>query len=221
MKPFMTHIVAGYPNIETSKQMLEFMIAEKVSAIEIQIPFSDPSADGPILMRANEHAVNHGNGRNQVLELIESVDFKDTTCLIMCYYQSLFYSDTADFIRQAIDKGCDGFIVPDLPFDSLDMHSLIADNPDLKTRIIPVVSPGISRERLNLLSQTLAPEIIYLTARPGTTGLDTAFSDSLRRTSKEINQAFPDAKLAIGFGIKSSADARQVLVSAGSARFAY
>src|SRR5690606_1559980 len=98
MKPLMTHIVAGYPTMQDSRRILEHMINSRVEAIEIQIPFSDPIADGPVLMRANDRAVKAGTQRQDVLELVRSVNFGKTDVYIMCYYQSLFYSDAATFI---------------------------------------------------------------------------------------------------------------------------
>lgn len=211
MKPLMTHIVAGYPNLPTSARVLEYMISQNISAIEIQIPFSDPAADGPVLMQANEASVLAGNGRNDVLKLIRNVDFKQTTCLIMCYYQSLFYKDPAAYIHNAVKAGCRGFIVPDLPFDSPDVKKLLVDIPALNRLLIPVVSPGINKDRLKLLSQTFSPAIIYVTARKGITGGNTHFDESLTATCQLLRAFFPKATLAIGFGITSKEDIQKVL----------
>lgn len=214
MNPLMTHIVAGYPTIATSKRLLNYMVSQNVAAIELQIPFSDPAADGTILMHANEAAAKQGTGRNEVLGLIDSVDFKQTKCLIMCYYQSLFYQAPAQYIQQAISKGCQGFIVPDLPFDAPDIDELLAQVPSLRTQFIPVLSPGISQARLALLAQKFQPEIIYLTARKGITGAKTSFSSSFTTTCRQVRATFPNAQLAVGFGITSKGDVKKVLAHA-------
>lgn len=211
MKPLMTHIVGGYPSLADSRTILESMIQRQVSAIEIQIPFSDPVADGPVLMQANDSAVKTGMNREDILALLQTVDFKETAAYIMCYYQSLFYADVVSFIQTAITAGCTGFIVPDLPFDSPDMRTLLADIPELRRSFIPVVSPGMSSERLASMQQTLQPRVIYVTARKGITGTETVFGDALLDVTKQLRELFPDSKLAIGFGIKSHKDVTAAL----------
>jgi len=211
MKPLMTHIVAGYPDIAISARVLKYMISQNISTIEIQIPFSDPAADGPVLMQANEASVLNGNGRDDVLKLIKSVDFKQTSCFIMCYYQSLFYKNPVAYIREAIEAGCQGFIVPDLPFDSPDCEKLLKEIPELSTLLIPVISPDIDKDRLKLLSQMLNPKLIYVTARKGITGTATDFDQHLDRTCQQLRSVFPDASLAVGFGIKTKEDVQKVL----------
>lgn len=211
MKPFMTHVVAGYPNLEATRSILATMIQHKVHAIEIQIPFSDPLADGSVLMQANSQALQEQTTRQDVLEILQTTDFQQTEVFIMCYYQSLFHGNAAAFITQAIAAGCKGFIIPDLPFDSPDMHTLLQKIPKLKQLIIPVVSPGMSHLRLRQLRQTLKPSLIYVTARSGVTGANTDFGDTLSNTTQELRKLFPDTKLAIGFGIKNSHDSNTAL----------
>lgn len=211
MKPLMTHIVAGYPNMQASREILEFMVGANVQAIEIQIPFSDPIADGPVLMRANDCAVKTGTQRQDVLELLCNVNFGKTDVYIMCYYQSLFYSDAATFISKAIAAGCKGFIIPDLPFDSPDMHKLLAELPVLRQSMVPVVSPGVSNVRLQLLKQVLEPKLVYVTARKGITGSDTQFGGELQELTYALRQLFPNSQLAIGFGIKNHQDVKHAL----------
>lgn len=206
MKPLMTHVVGGYPSLDDTRKILDHMIERKVTAIEIQIPFSDPVADGPVLMQANDHAMKAGMYRQNVLELLQATDFKDTNGLIMCYYQSLFYDDMTTFVTNALEAGCKGFIVPDLPFDSSDMRDLLRDIPELRHCFVPVVSPGMDDARLVGLQQTLDPRMIYVTARKGITGSETVFGDELSRLTDRLRELFPKSQLAIGFGIKSSQD---------------
>lgn len=211
MKPLMTHVVAGYPDIQATRQILNAMIRHKVEAIEIQIPFSDPLADGAVLMQANAVALQQQITRQDVLELLQTTNFQQTQVFIMCYYQSLFHQDTTKFIAQAITAGCKGFIIPDLPFDSPDMHSLLQKIPSLRQLSIPVISPKISKARLNTLQKTLEPSLIYVTTRSGITGSAADFSKELLYTTQQLQTLFPSAKLAIGFGIKNANDCSTAL----------
>src|SRR5690606_30175530 len=140
--------------------------------------------------------------RQDVLELLQTTDFQQTEVFLMCYYQSLFYTDAVAFITQAITAGCKGFIIPDLPFDSPDMNTLLKKIPTLKQLLVPVVSPGMSILRLQQLQQALKPSLIYVTTRSGVTGTNTDFGDELSNTIQKLRKLFPNAKLAIGFGIK-------------------
>ena len=211
MKPLMTHVVAGYPNLEATRSILAIMIQHNVHAIEIQIPFSDPLADGSVLMQANSQSLQQQTTRQDVLELLQTTDFQQTEVFLMCYYQSLFYTDAVAFITQAITAGCKGFIIPDLPFDSPDMNTLLKKIPTLKQLLVPVVSPGMSILRLQQLQQALKPSLIYVTTRSGVTGTNTDFGDELSNTIQKLRKLFPNAKLAIGFGIKNNRDSNTAL----------
>src|SRR5690606_25681776 len=131
MKSLMTHVVAGYPTLDDTRHILTAMVQHRVWAIEIQIPFSDPLADGPVLMHANDRAVQQAITRDHALELIRDIDFRQTHVFIMCYYQSLFHKNPSKFITDAVAAGCHGFIVPDLPFDSPDLQRFLKNIPEL------------------------------------------------------------------------------------------
>lgn len=206
MKPLMTHVVAGYPTLLDTKVILESMIKNNVYAIEIQIPFSDPLADGPILMKANSRAVDQHITRQHVLQLLQTTNFQQSKPFIMCYYQSLFFNNSVEFTKNAVAVGCKGFIVPDLPFDSPDMQQLLQKNPALRQLFIPVISPGTSLIRLQSLQKVLKPDLIYITTHKGITGTSTQLGDDLPQLINTVKQLFPSSQVALGFGIKNNHD---------------
>lgn len=212
MKRLMTHMVAGSPNLATTKRMIKQMAQREIAAVELQIPFSDPIADGPVLMEANDEAVRQGVSAGDTFRLIESVDLEGTKVYIMSYLQPILQYGSEKFFKRALKSGCSGFIIPDLPFDALDVRRLISRQPELQRALVPVLSPGMSLERLKALFSALKPELVYLTARQGITGEHSELSDELSGTIKTVRE-YTLAEIAVGFGVQTQVDVRSVLKS--------
>lgn len=210
MKKLMTHVVVGSPTLQVTRRLIREMTSRKVAAIELQIPFSDPIADGPVLMEANDRAVKSGVSIKEALSLVGS---GQTKFYLMSYLQPILHYGPAAFFDQALQAGCAGFIIPDLPFDAPETKQFIATGPELRHKLIPVLSSGMTRNRLKQLFTILSPELVYLTARHGITGERTEFSPDLTATIK-IVRTLTDAQLAVGFGIQTPADVRAVLKQA-------
>jgi tryptophan synthase alpha chain len=207
VKKLMTHVVVGAPNLQITKRMVREMTNRNIAAVELQIPFSDPIADGPVLMSANDQAVKNGISIDTVLGLVST---GPTKSYLMSYLQPILHYGPSAFFRQALEAGCAGFIIPDLPYDAPETKTFIDEVPELRHTLIPVLSPRMAQFRLDRLFKILKPELIYLTARHGITGERTDFSKDLSETIKRI-RALTDAKIAVGFGIQTPADVRAVL----------
>jgi len=112
----MTHIVLGYPTFETSYEVVETMVNAGVDLMELQIPFSEPMADGPVILNANQKALASGSTVERCFEFAEKVtsDFK-IPFLFMSYYNILFKYDVEIFTADMRSHGLVGAIVPDLP----------------------------------------------------------------------------------------------------------
>lgn len=210
MKRLMTHVVVGYPDLSTTKRLVQAMINLEVAAIELQIPFSDPIADGPVLVHANDVAAGQGFSVEQTLELLKSVDTKKTKLFIMSYLQPILHYGPKAFFQKALAAGCKGFIIPDLPFDAPEIKQFLTDQPELRQTLVPVLSSGMSGDRLSALFKVLQPSLIYLTARHGITGDQTDFTSSMEEVVEKV-RGYSQAELAIGFGIQTPADIRYVL----------
>ncbi len=211
MNKLMTHVVVGYPDMETTKKLLHHMIEAKVASIELQIPFSDPLADGPKLMAANDIAVNNGISVQETLDIINECDSKNTKIFIMSYLQPIISFGAKEFFRKAEEAGCEGYILPDLPFDAPDMHEFININKSLSSKIIPVLSPWMLSSRLKSIFSKLSPETVYITARAGITGDHTnEYSSDLKQLIMGVRK-LSDAKLAVGFGIQTTEDVKSIL----------
>lgn len=199
----MTHIVLGYPSFDDSRRVVEDMVEAGVDLMELQIPFSEPMADGPVILKANAEALKAGATVEQSFELAEKLTAEfDIPFLFMTYYNILFCSGVASFVQRCADIGIQGCIIPDLPpsegAEYLDaMHT---------SRLAPVhiFTPNTTTARMQELDQN-SSGFIYCVARKGVTGKDTNFSADLANylgTCREHTRL----PLAVGFGVKNRQD---------------
>ena len=112
----MTHIVLGYPSFDDSLRIIEAMVDAGVDLMELQIPFSEPNADGPVIVRANQRALREGATVKDCLKLVKKVTRTfDIPFLIMSYYNILYQYGIERFAAEMKNSGMQGAIVPDLP----------------------------------------------------------------------------------------------------------
>jgi len=191
----MTHIVLGYPSFDDSLRIVESMVESGVDLMELQIPFSEPMADGPVILRANADALRQGATVEKCFQFAERVAKEfDIPFLFMTYYNILYQYGVTAFAERMKEIGMQGAIVPDLPpEEGTEYLKAMSDN-----------SPNSSAERMKMIAE-LADGFIYCVARKGVTGQATSFSDQLDDYLARCQQA-TDLPLALGFGVKSNDD---------------
>lgn len=196
----MTHTVFGYPTVVESKKIAQIMAEEGADFIEIQIPFSDPVADGPTIMRANQIALEQNTKVCQAIEFMNELSKKtDAALLFMSYFNIIYKYGTEKFCIKAKQAGCSGLIVPDIPLDE-EPHEKFIDSAEKNNLIaIRVLSPASSERRL-LLNATLAKGFAYLASHKGITGTKASFGLELDENIKNIKKFF-NIPIAVGFGI--------------------
>ncbi len=217
MKKLMTHIVAGYPTMSECEEIAVTMAKEGVGFIEIQIPFSDPVADGATIMAANQAALDSGVRTKDCFELMERLKGKfgeidegaiQTPLLFMSYYNVLFKYGVEEFCRKAADVGAWGLIVPDLPFDEEDGRKYLKACKDNGLKAIQVVAPNTGDERLRQISE-VADGFVYCVARTGITGSKTELGSEFGEYLEKV-RSYIDLPLAVGFGISSPEQVHEV-----------
>ena len=208
----MCHVVAGYPSQEECVELLLKMQGAGIQTIEVQIPFSDPIADGETIMRANDKALERGMTTKKSFDLIKTARNKGLKAdiYIMSYSQKLISFGIEEFCSSAAEVGAKGFIIPDLPVETEEYELLRKSSEVRGLEIVPVVSPGVSENRLKENIKH-AKNIIYLTSIKGITGSSLGLSRELKQVAKEIKRQKPECKLAIGFGIGNKQDVEKVL----------
>ncbi len=199
----MTHIVLGYPTFEKSLKIIESMVKGGVDLMELQIPFSEPIADGPVILSANQKALAGGVTVSRCMDFAREVSRSfPIPFLFMSYYNILFKYGVNRFVSDMAEAKIKGAIVPDLPpeegkeyMESMAHHKL---DP------IFIISPTTSPERMKHLA-SFARGFIYCVARKGVTGANTDFSVHLQNYLANCRQA-TNLPLALGFGVKDKTD---------------
>jgi tryptophan synthase alpha chain len=199
----MTHIVLGYPSFADNRKVVEQMVNNGVDLIEMQIPFSEPVADGPVIIKANQEALSAGVKVRQCLEFAEEMcRLYSIPFLFMTYYNILFKYGVGDFLAKARQIGITGLIIPDLPPEEGQEYLQLAGKYDISP--IQIFAPTSTVPRMQTLSSH-ADGFIYCVARRGVTGSQTSFDDAFKRYIDRC-KANTDLPLAVGFGIQNKDD---------------
>ena len=199
----MSHIVLGYPSFEECFKIIEAMVKGGVDLMELQIPFSEPIADGPVILRANQTALQNGVTVQACLDFAQEItNAFGIPFLIMTYYNILFKYGVKQFIADISKRNLRGTIVPDLPPEEGEEYLTAMKEQGLSP--IFILSPTTSNARMEYIV-SLAQGFIYCVARKGVTGADTEFSKTLTEYLARCRKA-TSLPLALGFGVKGKAD---------------
>lgn len=199
----MTHIVMGYPNFNDGHQIVKSMVDAGVDMMELQIPFSEPIADGPVILRANQSALSSGTTVKRCLEFAKDMaNSFSIPFLVMTYYNILYKYGVEKFVATMAENNIQGAIVPDLPPEEgkayLDAMAAHNRSP------IFIFSPTTPTKRMEYIA-SFAKGFIYCVARKGVTGAKTTFSEDIHSYLARCRQA-TNLPLALGFGVKDKSD---------------
>jgi len=197
----MTHIVGGYPDIAANIRTVYAMAECGVDMVEVQIPFSDPIADGPVITEANQAALESGITPEDCFSLIRELSKTvNIPILIMTYFNIPFTMGVENFINMSADSGASGLIMPDIPFDE-EEHKYIKTAESRGLYVIPVVSPDVLENRLKDALEH-RKGFVYATLKVGITGSSGNISEEGIGYLKKIRNA-SSLPVASGFGISS------------------
>lgn len=198
----MTHLVLGYPSFDVCRRVVEQMVLAGVDLMELQIPFSEPIADGPVILHANQKALAAGSTVERCLELTSRLTREfPIPFVFMTYYNIAFVRGVDRFAKEMREAGVKGAIVPDLPFEegAALLNALAAE----KLEPIYLFAPSSSEARMCQIAER-ASGFVYCVARKGVTGMQTDFAaldnylERCRRATK--------LPLALGFGVQNRSD---------------
>ncbi|WP_448872080.1 tryptophan synthase subunit alpha [Desulfobulbus propionicus] len=200
----MTHLVLGYPSLAVNREMIAQMAANGVDCIELQIPFSEPIADGPVILKASQQSLEAGIKVEDCFRFGQEMaaEFPSVRFLFMTYYNIVFKYGEEAFLRRTKEIGFWGTIIPDLPPE--EGATYLATSEDLGLAPIQFFTPTSTDERMREVA-ALAKGFMYCVARRGVTGKQTTFDDSLATYLTRCRKA-TDLPLAVGFGISSRDD---------------
>jgi len=198
------YLTFGDPDGATSIDVIEAACRAGADVLELGVPFSDPSADGPSIQRAMERALERGASLPGALDAVAQLRARgiETPVVLFGYYNPIFVMGPAAFARRAAAAGVDAVLTVDLPIDELDELARPLDEHGVA--VIPLVAPTSTPDRIARLA-ALSPPFVYYISLTGVTGskaaapVDPARLAQIRDASK--------APVAVGFGIRTPADA--------------
>lgn len=198
-KGIMTHVVIGYPNIEETEKTILNMAEIGVSLIELQIPFSDPIADGPTIMEASRISLENGTKVKNCFELMARVSKKvNIPLLFMSYYNIVLNYGVEKFCKDAKAAGAAGVIIPDIPpEETKDGFYEACRKNDLDT--ILILAPVSTPDRIEIVNKN-SRGFIYCTARMSTTGTKEDIPEETKAFLAALRKKV-SLPLSIGFGI--------------------
>lgn len=196
----MTHVVVGYPSLEATEEVVRVMAENGADFVELQIPFSDPLADGPTIMKASEEALRNGTKVKDAFALMSKLSSEvKIPLLFMGYYNTVFKYGTEKFCKDAKNAGASGLIVPDIPLEEEKYEHFMKSAKKNDLYAIRVISPASTSERLEK-NAAVAEGFVYCMARQGITGAKKDLDPELINYLKRVRSIF-DVPVAVGFGI--------------------
>jgi tryptophan synthase alpha chain len=199
----MAHVVCGYPSFEDNLKELEIMAEAGVDIVELQFPFSEPSADGPLFVHANEQSLKSGTTVEQCFELMTEVSARfPFKVLMMGYYNTAFKMGEELFIQRLKAAGGVGFILPDLPIEESESLHKLAEEAGIEPVIL--MTPTSTDKRLAKLGAA-SRGMVYAVARKGVTGSKTNMGDDVLVLINRCRE-HTDVPIGVGFGISSKQD---------------
>ena len=199
----MTHVVCGYPSFEANWEALKIMDSFGVDLVELQFPFSEPSADGPLFVKANQEAISNGVHVEDCFNFMAKVTAEFSFKVVMMgYYNTVFKTGHQAFLQRLKDAGAYGFILPDLPIEEAgELHSIAKQ---LELAPVVLMTPTNTDARLAELAKS-ADGFIYTVARKGVTGSDTNMNTEVSEFIERCRK-FTKLPLAVGFGVSNADD---------------
>ena len=204
-KAFIPFITAGDPSLDVTEELIYAMEEAGADLIEIGIPFSDPTAEGPVIQAANERALGGGVTTDKIFDMVEKVRKKtDIPLVFMTYANVVFSYDTEKFVKRAKEIGMQGLILPDVPFEEKEEFDSVCKKNGLD--LVSLIAPT-SHDRIRTIAKE-ASGFLYCVSSLGVTGMRSTITTDIGGMVKLVREANPELPAAIGFGISNAETAK-------------
>ena len=201
-KAFIPFVTCGDPSLEITEQLVYAMEEAGADLIELGIPFSDPTAEGPVIQEANVRALSGGVTTDKIFAMVEKIRKKTTIPMVFMTYANVVFSyGTERFIKKAAEVGMDGLILPDVPFEEKEEFDVVCKQYGLD--LISLIAPT-SHERIAMIAKE-AEGFVYCVSSMGVTGQGASFHKEVISYLKSVKEQ-AQIPVMMGFGIRTAAD---------------
>ena len=215
-KALIPYVTAGFPFPDVSPELMHALVAGGADVIELGVPFSDPSADGPVIQKAGDKALAAGIGMTQVLAIVRSFRTQDnsTPVVLMGYanpverYNQMHdrHDGKSAFVAAAAAVGVDGVLIVDYPPE--ECEDFAVELKDAGLDLIFLLAPTSTDERMQQVAR-LASGYVYYVSLKGVTGAATLDTTSVQAMLPRIRQ-YVSVPVGVGFGIRDAGTARTI-----------
>lgn len=205
-KAFVAFITCGDPDLETTAKAIRAMAEGGADLIELGIPFSDPTAEGPVIQSANVRALSAGTTTDKIFEMVKKLrnDVK-IPMVFMTYANVVFSYGTERFAEMCAQVGMDGVILPDVPYEEKEEFAPIFEAHGLE--LVSLIAPT-SADRIAMIAKE-AKGFIYVVSSLGVTGVRSEITTDIGALTEQI-RAVTDVPCAVGFGISTPEQAAKM-----------
>lgn len=205
-KAFIPFITCGDPDLDTTKEFVRSMVKNGADLIELGIPFSDPTAEGPVIQEANLRALKGGVTTDKIFDMVRELRTDVTVPMVFMTYANVVFSYDADkFIRTCAEIGIDGLILPDLPFEEKGEFDEICKKYGVD--LISLIAPT-SENRIAMIARE-ATGFIYIVSSLGVTGVRSEINTDITSLVKLVREN-TSVPCAVGFGISTPEQAAKM-----------
>jgi len=205
----MTHVVVGYPSLPKTISLVKVMDESRVDFVELQIPFSDPLADGPTIMKACEKSLANGTKVKDAFDIASKLSKEvSASLLFMAYFNTVFKYGVEKFCKDSKEAGISGLIVPDMPIEEEKCENFMKFCQKYELKHIRVISPASTSERLTKNAK-IENGFVYATARQGITGIGKKLNPDTISYLSNLREYFK-IPIAVGFGISKKSDLKLI-----------
>ena len=207
---FMPYFPLGFPDLETSINVIEALANNGADLIEVGLSFSDPLADGPVIQKATQVALEKGITIKKSLEAVKELRARgvDIPLVLMGYYNPMLAYGLERFVCDALEAGADGFIVPDLPAEESEEFVRATHALALQPPLIQMLAPTTPDERMESIARN-TKGFVYLVSVTGVTGERKSISEGLGGLIARVRE-HTDVPVCVGFGIGTPEQAYEV-----------
>lgn len=209
-KAFIPFVTCGDPSLDVTEKIVNAMVEVGADLIELGIPFSDPTAEGPVIQGANLRALSGGVTTDKVFDMVEKIRKNTYVPMVFMTYANVVFSyGTERFCKRAQEVGMDGLILPDVPYEEKEEFAEVADKYGLD--LISLIAPT-SHERIATIAKD-AEGFVYCVSSLGVTGMRSQITTDIGAMVKLV-KAQKDIPCAVGFGISTPEQAKKMAVQA-------